>query len=108
MPSHPTITVADLQLPDEVRDFCRRHDLLGHLGRAVDLARQYFSIVNDPMVRLEQDPEDGEYYLVLEIRVQGEEAECIQAQKRYIRSWANSTTWPAVHMISLVCNLSED
>ena len=108
MPANPTAIVADLQLTDEVRDFCQRHDLLGHLGRAVELARQSFSIVGDPTVRLEQDPEDGEWYLVLEIRVQGEEAECIQAQKRYIRSWANSTTWPAVHMISLVCNLSED
>lgn len=108
MPADPTTTVAELQLSDDVRDFCQRHDLLGHLGRAVELARQHFSIVGEPVVRLEQDPEDGEWHLDLEISVRGDEDECIQAQRRYVRSWANSTTWPAVHMISLVCNLSEE
>jgi hypothetical protein len=60
MPPDPTTAVADVPLSDEVRDFCRRHDLLHYLSRAVELARQHFSIVGDPVVKLEQDPEDGE------------------------------------------------
>jgi hypothetical protein len=99
MPAHPSTDVAELQLSDEVRAFCQRHDLLDDLGRAVDLARQYFSIVADPVLRLEQDPEDGEWYLDVEIRVEGEESECARADREYLRAWANSTPWPAVHLI---------
>ncbi len=101
MPPHPTTAVADVPLSDEVRDFCRRHDLLDHLGRAIGLARQYFSIVGDPVVRLEQDPEDGEWYLDPEIRVEGDEAECARADREYLRLWADSTPWPAGHLIQL-------
>jgi hypothetical protein len=108
MPARPTTSVVDLPLSDEVRAFCRRHDLMDHLARAIELARRYFSIVDDPEVRLEQDPEGGEWYLVLEIRVRGDEDECIQAQKDYVRSWANSTPSPEVHMISLICRVLAD
>jgi hypothetical protein len=108
MPVHPTTAVAELSLPDDVRAFCRRHDLVDHLRRAIEIARQTFSIVGEPEVRLEQDPEDGDSYLVLGIRVRGDEGECIQAQKSFGRSWANSTDLPEVHMISLVCERAED
>lgn len=108
MSADPIAAVADLELSDEVRTFCRRHDLLGHLGRAVELARQHFSIVGEPSVRLEQDPDDGEWYLDLEIRARGDEGEMIECQRRYTRSWALSTPWPAVHLITLLCALSEE
>lgn len=105
MPTDSTTAVADAQLSDEVLAFCRDNDLLGHLGRAIELARRYFSIVGDPVVKLEQDPEDGGWYLVLEIRARGEEREFIQAHKDYNRSFANSTCSPAVHMITLMSDL---
>ena len=108
MPPDPTTAVADVPLTDEVRDFCRRHDLLVHLGRAIELARQYFSIAGDPVVKLEQDPEDGEWYLVLEIRVEGGESECARADREYLRSWANSTPWPAVHLIQLFYDIGPE
>ena len=73
MTTDSTTAVADVQLSDEVLAFCRRHDLLDHLGRAIELARHHFSIVGDPVVKLEQDPEVDEWYLVLEIRVEGDE-----------------------------------
>lgn len=107
MPAHPTATVADLPLSDEVRSFCARHDLRDHLVRAIDLARQSLAVVGEPQVRVEQDPDDGDSYLVLEIRVRGGEDECIRAQQDFARSWANSTEMPEVHMISLVCERVE-
>jgi hypothetical protein len=103
-----TTAIADVQLSDEVLAFCRRFDLLDHLSRAIGLARQHFSIVGAPEVKLEQDPEDGEWYLVLEIRARGEEDAWIQAHGAYNRSWVNSTPWPAVHMITLVADLIEE
>ena len=99
MPAHPTVTVTDLELSDEVRAFCQRNDLIGHLSRAVELARQCFEVVGDPVVRLEQDPEDGECYLDLEIRVRADEDMCALADRNYLRSWVDSTPWPAVHLI---------
>ena len=56
MTTNSATAVADVQLPDEVLAFCRSNDLLSHLGRAIELARQHFSIVGDPVVKLEQDP----------------------------------------------------
>jgi hypothetical protein len=108
MPVDPTTTVADLSLTDEVRAFCQRNDLLDHLRRAVDLARQHYSMVGEPTVQLQQDPEDGEWYLDLEIRVRGDESEYIRAHDAYNRCWANSTPWPAVHLISLIADLVEN
>jgi hypothetical protein len=108
MPPDSTFASTDLRLFDDALAFCRHNDLLGHLGRAVELARRCFTIVGDPVVQLEQDPEVEELYLVLEIRVAEDEDESIEAQRTYSRSWATTTPWPAVHMISLICNLAEE
>jgi hypothetical protein len=108
MPTDSTTTVADVKLTDDVHAFCQRHHLLDHLGRAIELARQHFSIVGDPVVKLEQDPEDGEWYLVQEIRVRGDEDESIQAHKDYNRARANSTELSEVHMIGLIVDLVEE
>lgn len=105
MPAHPIASVAELPLSDDVRAFCQRHDLGDHLNRAIEFARQSFSIVGEPEVRLEQDPEDGDSYLVLGVRVEGDEGESARADRDYLRSWANSTPWPAVHLIRLVYDL---
>lgn len=107
MPADST-TVADLPLTEEVRAFCRSHDLLEHLGRSMEFARNSFAIVGDPAIRLEEDPEDGERYLVLAIRVEGDECESARADQDYLRCWANSTPWPAVHLIRLVYDLAAE
>lgn len=99
MRTDPAGTVADVPLSANVLDFCRRHDLLDHLTRAIEIARRNFSIVGEPVVRLEQDPEIDEWYLDLEIPVEGEEAECARADREFLRSWVDSTPWPAVHLI---------
>lgn len=107
MMTDPSTTVVDIQLTDDVLEFCRRNALLDHLGRAIELARQHFSVVGDPVVRLEQDPEVDERYLVLEIRVKGQEDESICAHRAYNRAWTRSTDWPDVSRISLVVDLEE-
>jgi hypothetical protein len=105
---NPITTVADLQLSPEVRDFCECHQLLDPLAKAIELVKRCFSVVDEPTVVLEQDPEDGEWYLVLEVRVEGEEDECMRAHRAYVRTWANSTPWPAVHMIRMITSNIKD
>ena len=46
--------------------------------------------------RKEQDPEDGRSYVVLEVKVQGDESDCAESHMRYMSTWANSVDWPAV------------
>lgn len=107
MMTDPSTTVADIPLADDVLEFCRRNALLDHLGRAIELARQHFSVVGDPVVRLEQDPEADERYLVLEVRIKGEQEESIRAHRAYNRAWTSSTDWPEVSRISLVVDLED-
>jgi hypothetical protein len=102
MLSNPIIAGPDIPLSEQVRAFCQRHELMDHLVTAVNLARQCFSIIGSPIVHLEQDPEDAEWYLVLDIQVRGEEEDCSNAHRRYLRAWANSVPWPAVHLIRLL------
>ena len=108
MQPNPTIAGPDVQLSEEARAFGQRHDLMDHLATAIELARQCFTIVGNPAIHLEQDPEDGERYLVLEVRCRGDEREGIDAHKRYLKTWANSAPWPAVHLIRLICDISDD
>ena len=107
MPADSTPAVADLPLTDEVRAFCERNDILDHLRRAVELAREHFSLVGEPKVLLQQDPEDGEWYLDLEIRVRDYDSEYVRAHEAYNRCWATSTPWPAVHLIALFTDFVE-
>jgi hypothetical protein len=108
MRPNPTIAGPDVQLSEEARAFGRRHDLMDHLAMAIELARQCFTIVGRPRVQLEQDPEDGEWYLVLEVQCRGDERECRDAHKRYLKTWASSAPWPAVHLIRLICHMIDD
>jgi hypothetical protein len=98
----PITADADVHLSQEVLDFCQQHHLLDHLAKAIELVRRCFSVVGEPSVQLEQDPDDGEWYLVLDVRVEGEESQCMQARRAYVRTWATSTSWPAVHLIRML------
>ncbi len=57
---NPITAGTDAQLSKEVRAFCQRHQLLDHLAKAIELAKSCFTLVDEPSVKLEQDPEDGE------------------------------------------------
>ena len=52
-------------------------------------------------VELEEDPEDGDQYLVLDVLANGDEDECFNAHKSYLSIWANSVGWPEVRLIRL-------
>jgi hypothetical protein len=104
----PITAVADVPLSPEVQDFCQRQQLLDPLAKAIELVRRCFTVVGEPSVQLEQDPEDGEWYLVLDVRSRGDESESIRAHREYHRSWASAASWPAVHQIRLICDVIEE
>ena len=102
MLSNAAPTLEEVPLSDEVREFCERHALFGHLAKALELARQYFTIVGDPVISWEQDPEEDDEYLVLEIRVQASVSECVAADFQHARAWAQFASLPEVRLIRLI------
>jgi hypothetical protein len=105
MPTDQLLTGIEAQLSDDVRVFCKRHAIMVDLEKAVELARDCFSIAGTPHVRFEQDPEDASSYVVLEIQVRGDEVDCADSHMRYMSTWANSVGWPEVHLIRLIYDI---
>jgi hypothetical protein len=97
----PNSALAGPETPpsDEVREFCERHALFDHLEKAKELAREYFTIIGEPTVVFEQDPENGEEYLVLKLRVRGEVSDCVASDWQYARAWTQFAKLPEVRLI---------
>src|SRR5438128_587921 len=105
MLTDPVLAVEETSLSDDVREFCERHALFGHLAKALELARQCFTIVADPVIQFEQDPDNDDEYLVLDIQVQGSVSECVESNLRFARAWTEFATLPKVRLIRLVPNI---
>jgi hypothetical protein len=98
----PALTVEEIPLSEEVREFCEHHALFGHLAKAMELARQCFTTVGEPVVVFEQDPDNGEEYLVLEIQVPGDVSERVESRFRFAGAWTQFADLPEVRLIRLV------
>ncbi len=88
-------------LSAEVIDFCQRNAIEAHLAKAEELATRLFPQVVRISIELEEDPEDGDQYLVLDVLANANEDECFHAHKSYLSTWANSVGWPEVRLIRL-------
>jgi hypothetical protein len=103
--SELALAATEISLDDKSRLFCASHGLHDHVEKAVDFAKRFFLIIGDPTIELEQDPEDGESYLVVSIHVEGEDAACSEAHASYLSTWANSVEWPQVRLIRLIYHI---
>ncbi|MGP0064769.1 MAG: hypothetical protein ACLQGP_14370 [Isosphaeraceae bacterium] len=99
---NPALTIEETPLSDEVRAFCERHALFGHLAKALELARQYFTIIGEPVIQWDQDPENDDEYLIIEIQALGSVSEVVEAHGRYIRAWLKFATLPEIRLIRLI------
>jgi hypothetical protein len=99
----PNAAVAPAMPPlsDEVREFCERHALFDRLAKALELAREHFTIVGEPVVKWEHDPENDDEYLVIEIQVQGSVSENVEAEWRFAGGWTQFARLPEVRLIRL-------
>jgi hypothetical protein len=102
---NPVLAATETPLSEEVREFCERHALIDHLVKAMELARECFTIVGEPGVQLEQDPEDGDEYLVLDIQVRSSVSECVESNVRFARAWTEFAELPEIRLIRLVPNI---
>jgi hypothetical protein len=103
MSPNPVLAVEEKErsFSDEVREFCERHAFFGHLAKALELARECFTIVGEPVIRWAHDPENDDEYLVIAIQVQGSVSECVEADVRFAKAWTQFAKLPEVRLIRL-------
>lgn len=102
---NPVVTVEDVPLTDGVRAFCERHSLFDHLTKALERAKESFTIIGGPVISWEQDPEEEDEYLVVRVKVQGTVSECVESNRRFLRAWGKVASLPEVRLIRLIPSL---
>ena len=91
--------------PPDALEYCLRQGLRQDLLTAIELVRQCFVKVHACHLRLEQDPETGEEWLVLDVTLQ-EDVDAVLAHcDVYTDRWITQTPWPERDKIRLVYNV---
>jgi hypothetical protein len=93
------------RLSHDALAFCLRQRLLRPLLIAIDLIKQYFPKVQDLHLQLDQDPETGDEWLVLDITVQGEVDDVLESYEAYTSQWVSSVPWPQRDKLRLSYNI---
>jgi len=89
-------------VPPDALAYCLRHGLRQYLLIAIDLMRQCFSGVEDTHLRLEQDPETAEAWLVLDVTLQQDVEEVLASCDTYTDRWVTQVPWPEREKIRFV------
>jgi hypothetical protein len=89
----------------DLLDFCSQQGTLPHLSVALDLIEACFSSIQNLCLQPEQDPETGEEWLVLDITIQGDEEQILDAYSRYTDRWISTVPWPERNKIRLAYNI---
>jgi hypothetical protein len=91
--------------PLDALEYYLRQGLRQDLLTAIELMRQCFVKVHAYRLRLEQDPETGEEWLVLDVTLQ-EDVDAVLAHcDIYTDRWIAQTPWPERDKIRLVYNV---
>jgi hypothetical protein len=93
------------EAPPDALTYCLRHGLQQYLLAALTLIRQCFSSVHACRLRLEQDPEAGEEWLVLEVALQEDVEKVLAGCDAYTDRWVAQVPWPECDKIRLVYNV---
>ena len=96
-PSRPSIP----EIPPEVFQFCNQERIVNYVPVAVDIIERSFRNVAETEMRVEEDPETGEKWLMIAIAVQGTVEDVLQDYDRYTESWLAAVPWPECHKIRL-------
>jgi hypothetical protein len=82
--------------------YCLQHGLRHSLLLAIDLIHQCFCSVDACPLRLEQDPETGEAWLVLDVTFQEDVEKVLANCDAYTDRWVSQVPWPEREKIQLV------
>jgi hypothetical protein len=89
----PTTSDALPPLPDDVREFCEKHNLAEHVAATARLLRDTFPPPGEIPFRLFTDPESDEEvsWVVVKIRSAGDVPSLLQANERFLDRWIPTT-----------------
>jgi hypothetical protein len=92
-------------VPPDALAYCLRHGLRQYLLLAIDLIHQCFSSIEACHLRLEQDLDTGEEWLVLEVTLQEDVEEVLTSCDAYTDRWIAQVPWPERDQLRLVYNV---
>ena len=85
--------------------YCLQHGLQQYLFTAIALIGQWFPSIHACRLRLEQEPETGEEWLVIEVTLQEDVDEVLSSCDAYTDRWVVQVSWPERDKIQLVYNV---
>jgi hypothetical protein len=100
------IEFPDFELTGKPLEFCLRNGITRPVIETIALIRDSFVIDGKPFIRLVQDPEDGEEYLLIEIQVTGTVDDNLAAYRRYKERSFDVIGWPESRMIRLIYDIT--
>lgn len=106
-PHELEVRPASPAMPPDAEAFCRRHELAGPLGLALELIAEIFDPPRKPGLVLEENPETGEEYLVLEVPVTGEPKEVAARDWDFARRWTQAIEYPRNRLIHIAFDFCE-
>jgi hypothetical protein len=89
------------EVPPEMAQFCIQERISNYVPVAVDIIERSFRNVVQTEMRVEEDPDTGEKWLMIAIAVQGTVEDVLQDYDRYTESWLAAVPWPGCHKIRL-------
>jgi len=89
------------EIPPQVLQFCIQERIVNYVPVAVGIIERSFHNVAETEMRVEEDPESGEKWLMIAIAVQGTVENVLQDYDRYTESWLAAAPWPECHKIRL-------
>ena len=92
-------------VPPDALAYCLRQGLRQELLTAIELMRQCFVKVHGCHLQLEQEPETGEEWLVLDVTLQEEVDAVLTHFDISTDSWIAQTHWPEHDKIRLAYNI---
>ncbi|MGA2403521.1 MAG: hypothetical protein ABSG91_17745 [Syntrophobacteraceae bacterium] len=98
-PSAPPLRVPSL--PEDMYAFAEKHGLWGNLETAVKLLNDCFPGATSGQLKLENDPETEEEWLVIEFEIDEEIDDILNSYDFYTDLWISSVPWPEREKIRL-------
>ncbi len=89
-------------LSDEILSFCSRWQIFNYFQRALRLAQQSFLDVTSIDVKVENDPESEDEWLLIVVQVQGEIGKVLEMYDTYTKRLVRAVPWPARDRIRLI------
>lgn len=92
-------------LTPEIIDFSTRQGIEDYLKVGITLVQGCFSPIRNIDLQLEEDPETGEEWVIINVTVQGEVGEVLDDYERYTEEWVTSVPWPEREKVCLSYNI---